>query len=145
MLFIIIKLFNYFRGFHGFTERVEADRILREQDDPICGLFRSSKSSCGFLVFSRKGIGNVTKHTLIGHHRKGEMTILKQTGTNKEDLFLGDKSEVGRDFFYEASRPDMHYSTLQEYVLAKERDERCKYKIVPKTTGYEEVILPFLM
>lgn len=96
-------------------------------------------------MFSRKGIGNVTKHTLIGHHRKGEMIILKQTGTNKEDLFLGDKSEVSKDFFYEASRPDMHYSSLQEYVLTKERDEGCKYKIVSKTTGYEEVVHPFLI
>ena len=65
--------------FHGVLVRASADTLLRSLvQHRACYLFRTSESSRGFVVLSRKRTsirGDAFWHTLFGHHRPGEAVL----------------------------------------------------------------------
>jgi len=120
-------------AFYGVKDRNSANTLLRNnvlQD--CCCLFRTSESSWGFVVFSRKNVTlqpNSYWHTLFGHHRPGETVMVTTLGKHGSALDMDvDESEVDKDFFYDPVSPyGNRYDSLRSIVEAKSVSEGFRY------------------
>ena len=130
-------------AFHGVLDRSSANTVLRNSVQVENGcLFRTSESSGGFVVFSRKNAAlrpNEYWHTLIGHHRPGERVMVTTLGKHGTalDAEVMDSSEVDKDFFYEPTNPySCRYSSLRAILEAKSALENFSYVPILAASSY---------
>jgi len=131
-------------AFYGVKDRSSANTLLRNnllQDS--CCLFRTSESSWGFVVLSRKNVTlppNSYWHTLYGHHRPGETVMVTTLGPHgsARDMDL-DESEIDKDFFYDPTNPQTtRFDCLRAIVEAKSTSEGYHYAPMLQSSSYLE-------
>ena len=97
-------------AFYGVLNRSGADAIMLNSvcEENGC-IFRTSESSWGFLVLTRKNrtLQQSFWHTLFGHHRPGETVMVTTLGKHGSalDMNILEPAEVEKDFFYNPKNP----------------------------------------
>jgi len=131
-------------AFHGVQIRPIADSLLRSaMQNKACYLFRTSDTSCGYLVLSRKHTsirGDTFWHTLYGHHRPGECVVLSIVGGRVgayQEVALANPQEIASDFFYDPSNPlGSRFQSLRAIAESKSAQEGFQYAPVMHVSGY---------
>lgn len=130
-------------AFYGVLNRNSADAIMLNSvcEENSC-LFRTSDSSWGFIVMSRKNrtLQQNFWHTLFGHHRPGETVMVTTLGKHGSalDMNILESSEVEKDFFYDPKNPySDRYGSLREIIETKSSMEGFKYvPIIQSSSSY---------
>lgn len=131
-------------AFYGVLNRNGADAILLNSvcEENGC-LFRTSESSWGFVVLTRKNRTHRQNfwHTLFGHHRPGETVLVTTLGKNNStlDMNILEPSEIETDFFYDPKNPySDRYGSLREIIEIKSSMEGFKYVPLLQSSSYVE-------
>lgn len=132
-------------AFYGVLNRSGADAIMLNSvcEENGC-IFRTSESSWGFLVLTRKNrtLQQSFWHTLFGHHRPGETVMVTTLGKHGSalDMNILEPAEVEKDFFYNPKNPYTdRYGSLREIIETKSSMEGFKYvPIIQSSSSYLE-------